>query len=211
MTAGAAPNWREDTPKGLQMPGKTAGTVQIALLRAVMPTGKNKVPMAALRAMLEGLGLTDVRTLLASGNAVFRSSGPAGAELEGILEHAIAEHIGPKLDVMVRDAAAWAKIAAANPFPVQSDAIPSRVLATVFKSPPNPEAAGSIEAAATGPELAKIVDDVLWVVYPEGVAGSGLTPAFFKRHLGPLIGTARNWNTVRKLRDVASGMAGVAG
>jgi uncharacterized protein (DUF1697 family) len=150
------------------MPGETAGTVQIALLRAVMPTGKNKVPMAALRETLGALGCTDVRTLLASGNAVFRSPGPAGAELEAILERAVAEHIGPKLDVMVRDAAAWAKIAAANPFPDESVALPSRVLATVFKSPPSREAAHSFEAAATGPELARIVDDVLWAVYPGG-------------------------------------------
>ena len=184
----------------------TAGTVQIALLRAVMPTGKNKVPMAELRAVLEGLGFTDVCTLLASGNAVFRSRGPAGAELEAILERAIAEHIGPKLDVLVRDAPAWAKIAAGNPFPEESEAIPSRVLATVFKSPPSTQAASAFEAAATGPERARFVEDVLWVVYPDGVAGSQLTPAFFKRHLGALIGTARNWNTVRKLREVASGM-----
>lgn len=152
------------------------------------------------------MGFTEVRTLLASGNAVFRSNGPTGAELETILERAIAEHIGPKLDVVVRDARAWASIAAGNPFPDESDAIPSRVLATVFKAAPSAQAARAFEAAVTGPEKARIVGDVAWVVYPEGVAGSTLTPAFFKRHLGPLIGTARNWNTVRKLLEVASGM-----
>ncbi len=185
------------------------GTVQIALLRAVMPTGKNKVPMAALRAMLQSMGFSDVRTLLASGNAVFRSHGPTGAELEQLLEAAIAEHIGPKLDVMVRDASAWARIVAGNPFPAESDATPSRVLATVFKSAPPAEAARAFEAAVTGPEQARIVDDVLWAVYPEGIAGSQLTPALFRRHLGSLVGTARNWNTVRKLQEVASGMAQV--
>jgi uncharacterized protein (DUF1697 family) len=186
-----------------------AGAVQIALLRAVMPTGKNKVPMAVLRTTLAGLGFTDVRTILASGNAIFRSPGPAGPELESILEDAIAKHIGPRLDVLVRDASAWARIVAGNPFPDDSAAIPSRVLATVFKTAPNGEAALAFEAAVTGPERARFVGDVLWAVYPEGVAGSNLTPAFFKRHLGPLVGTARNWNTVRKLQEVAFGMAEV--
>ena len=43
--------------------------------------------------------------------------------------------------------------------------------------------------------------------YPEGVAGSQLTPAFWKRHLGALTGTARNWNTMRKLQQLAAEMA----
>ena len=42
----------------------------VALLRAVN-VGGTKLPMADLRALLEGLGLTDVRTYLQSGNAVF--------------------------------------------------------------------------------------------------------------------------------------------
>ena len=42
----------------------------VALLRAVN-VGGTKLPMADLRALLEGLGLTNVRTYLQSGNAVF--------------------------------------------------------------------------------------------------------------------------------------------
>ena len=110
---------------------------------------------------------------------------------------------------MVRDSQAWAKVAAGNPFPEESETMPSRVLATVFKTAPTDEAARAFEAAVTGPERVKIVGDVLWVAYPEGIAGSQLTPAFFRRHLGPLVGTARNWNTVRKLHDVASRMTEV--
>jgi hypothetical protein len=117
MTAGGAPNCASMRRRGWEMPGETAGTVQIALLRAVMPTGKNKVAHGGAAGDSGGRSAARMsRTLLASGNAVFRSPGPAGAELEAILERAVAEHIGPKLDVMVRDAAAWAKIAAAYPF-----------------------------------------------------------------------------------------------
>ena len=182
-------------------------TVQIALLRAVMPTGKNKVPMADLRVALESVGLEDVRTVLASGNAVFRTDGAAGAALEALLERTIAEKIGPKLDVMVRDADAWAEIVAGNPFPADSAAIPSRVLATVFKEPPDPAAARSFEEAVSGPERAKVVGDVAWIVYPEGIAGSQVTPALWKRHFGQLRGTARNWNTICRLQQLAAELA----
>ena len=43
----------------------------IALLRGINVGGNKKVPMARLRALLEGLGYTEVATLLQSGNAVF--------------------------------------------------------------------------------------------------------------------------------------------
>jgi uncharacterized protein (DUF1697 family) len=46
----------------------------IALLRGINVGKANRIPMADLRALLEGLGHTDVTTLLNSGNAVFRAT-----------------------------------------------------------------------------------------------------------------------------------------
>ncbi len=46
----------------------------VALLRGVNVGGNKKVPMADLRELLVGLGYTDVRTHLNSGNAVFSSA-----------------------------------------------------------------------------------------------------------------------------------------
>jgi len=48
-------------------------TTYLALLRGINVGGKNKVPMAALKALLEEIGLEDVSTYIASGNAMFRS------------------------------------------------------------------------------------------------------------------------------------------
>jgi uncharacterized protein (DUF1697 family) len=49
-------------------------TTYLALLRGINVGGKNKVPMAGLKALLEEIGLTDVRTYIQSGNAIFTSS-----------------------------------------------------------------------------------------------------------------------------------------
>lgn len=46
----------------------------VILLRGINVGGKNKVPMAQLRECLEELGLTEVRTYIASGNAIARST-----------------------------------------------------------------------------------------------------------------------------------------
>ena len=67
-------------PKSMTVDKKIKGNVQIALLRGVMPIGRNRVPMADLRELLTDLGFDGVRTYIASGNAVFRSDELAGAE-----------------------------------------------------------------------------------------------------------------------------------
>jgi uncharacterized protein (DUF1697 family) len=51
----------------------TKPTIYLALLRGINVGGKNKVPMARLKAMLEGLGFEAVTTWIQSGNVIFRS------------------------------------------------------------------------------------------------------------------------------------------
>ncbi|MDP8916367.1 MAG: DUF1697 domain-containing protein [Pseudomonadota bacterium] len=181
----------------------TGSAVQIALLRGVMPTGKNRVPMAELRALLEDLGFGGARTLISSGNAVFRSAGPAGAELEALLEREIAARIGPELDVMVRDQAAWSAMMAQNPFPEDAAQRPDKLLATVLKGAPSEEGARAFEALVVPPGKAKVIGDTAWIVFTAADSLSKLTPAAYRRTLG-VSGTGRNWNTVVKLKALAA-------
>jgi uncharacterized protein (DUF1697 family) len=48
-------------------------TSYLVLLRGINVGGKNKVPMAELRALLEDLGYSDVSTYIASGNVLLRT------------------------------------------------------------------------------------------------------------------------------------------
>ena len=66
------------------MPNKQ--TNYIALLRAVNLPGHNKVGMADLCGLLSSLGLKDGRSLLQSGNLVFRSDSGKSTHLERLLE-----------------------------------------------------------------------------------------------------------------------------
>lgn len=91
----------------------------VALLRAVN-VGGTKLPMAHLRALLEGLGLTNVRTYLQSGNAVFDAGDAGDAEpasaLATAIEMRIGRDIGPRVGVLVLPGEAMGDIRAANPF-----------------------------------------------------------------------------------------------
>jgi len=63
-------------------------TSYLVLLRGINVGGKNPVPMARLRQLLEELGYTDVATYIASGNVLLRSDRPA-AEIKTQIEEAL--------------------------------------------------------------------------------------------------------------------------
>jgi uncharacterized protein (DUF1697 family) len=63
-------------------------TTYLALLRGINVGGKNKVPMAELKACFEELGCENVRTYIASGNVIFES-GKGAADLAEEIESAL--------------------------------------------------------------------------------------------------------------------------
>ena len=172
----------------------------VALLRGVNVGGNKGVPMSDLKAVATALSLGDPRTLLQSGNLVFRADDRKAAELEQRLEAGIAERIGVKTEVCVRGAAEWTRLVQANPFPEAAKEDPSHLLLIAFKSPPRPGGPETLAAVYDGPEKVRLAEGHAYVVYPEGIGRSKLTPALLGRHLGQC--TARNWNTVLKLQDM---------
>src|SRR3546814_4374120 len=73
----------------------------VALLRGINVGGRNKVPMADLRAALEDDGLQSVRTYIQSGNVLFESDEPQ-ASLEDRIEAALEGRFGFPILVVVR-------------------------------------------------------------------------------------------------------------
>lgn len=70
-------------------------TSYLVLLRGINVGGKNKVPMAELRATLEGVGFSNVSTYIASGNVLLDSDlspGEVAAAIEAALPKAFKLH-----------------------------------------------------------------------------------------------------------------------
>jgi uncharacterized protein (DUF1697 family) len=76
-------------------------TRYVALLRGINVGGRNKVPMADLRAVVEQVGHADVSTYIQSGNVLFTSTKPR-AEVESELEARLEQRFGFPLVVVVR-------------------------------------------------------------------------------------------------------------
>lgn len=173
-------------------------TTYIGLLRAVNLGSHNRVNMVALRDLVGGLGHVDVRTVVQSGNVVFRGRTQAPARLEQLLERATAERLGVATDYAVRTAGEWAEVIAGNPFPAQAKSGPNRLLVMALKTAPDRKGASAFERAHEGSESIRIRGRHVYIVYPEGAGQSRLSGAVIEKRLGTR-GTARNWNTVLKL------------
>jgi uncharacterized protein (DUF1697 family) len=166
----------------------------IALLRAVNVMGNTTLPMAELKSMCESLGFQSVRTYIASGNVIFKST-KTEAQIKALLASALAKHSGRPVAVHIRTAAEMAAVLGANPFPQQRG---DRTLAHfIEKSPP----ADALRAVTnqTCEELA-LGQREIYVYYANGVGESRLNILAAKE------GTARNMNTVAKLAELAAAL-----
>jgi uncharacterized protein (DUF1697 family) len=170
---------------------------QIALLRAVN-VGGIKVSMADLKALLVDLGFDDVRTLLNSGNLVFRGKSKTGPELEALLETEFAKRAGRPTEFFVRTAEEWKSIIARNPMTNEARRDPGHLLLVVLKREPSNQEVDALRAAIVGPEVVKADGKQAYIYYPAGVGQSKLTAKLIEKKLGSP-GTGRNWNTVLKL------------
>lgn len=173
-------------------------TTFIALLRGINVVGRNKVPMGELRAHCEKAGFHDVQTYIASGNVVLTGPGKS-SHIEAKLEALVAQRFKVQVPVIVRTAQQWPSYVESNPFP---SAAPKHVHLCLSKARPSPDCVAGLSERAAASERIKLVGDALWIDYANGVGESKLTPAFLDKTVGSPV-TARNWNTVHKLAEIA--------
>tara|TARA_R110000850_G_scaffold30630_1_gene84147 strand:- start:17647 stop:18192 length:546 start_codon:yes stop_codon:yes gene_type:complete len=88
----------------------------IALLRGINVGGHKKVPMAALKAMMEAMGFAHVKTLLNSGNVVFTGPETDAKKLEAQLSDQLEQTFGFPVPVVVRNGEEVHKMVSSAPF-----------------------------------------------------------------------------------------------
>jgi uncharacterized protein (DUF1697 family) len=175
-----------------------ASTRYVALLRGINLGKARQVDMTRLREILTARGHDEVRTHLRSGNVVLDSELPE-AELAADLSEAIGEEFGFDVPVVVRTGQELAAVVAGDPFAtVATD--PARYLVTFMVEPPEPARVDALPAAERGDYLVRGRELYLWL--PEGIQNTPLASWKWDRLLGRP-GTARNWNTVVRLAELA--------
>lgn len=170
----------------------------IALFRGINVGGNNKLPMKELVAVLEGLGLQSIKTYIQSGNVVFRRK-TTDTQLAARIAAAIKKSHGFEPKVLLLDAAKLEKVIKANPFPEAEAEGNTRHFNFLASVPPEPDLAG-IDKIRAASERWQLKGDVFYLHAPDGIGRSKLASGM-ERLLGVPM-TGRNWNTVRKLKEL---------
>ena len=111
----------------------------IALFRGINVGGNNILPMKALIALLEGLGLQHVRTYIQSGNVVFQCEPTDAAQLSAQISTAIQQSHGFEPRVLLLTREELEKAMRLNPFPEAEDEPKTLHLGFLASVPANPK------------------------------------------------------------------------
>jgi uncharacterized protein (DUF1697 family) len=175
--------------------------VLISMLRGVNVGPHNRLKMDELRALYTSLGLRDVQTYVQSGNVVFRTD-KSTPTLGKKIEDAIERKFGFRSDVVLRTAAELRDVVDRNPFAGRRDIVPGKLLVTFLVDQPPKDANAKLAKLPVGREEIKVHGRELYVYFPDGAGRSKLPWTELAKALGTT-GTARNWNSVTKMLQMA--------
>lgn len=166
---------------------------QVVLLRAVNIGARNRIAMPAFRAVLEGMGCTDVSTYLQSGNAVVTSR-RAPASLAKAVTAALRSELDLSVGVLVRTAGELDDVVSANPF---DDVADPKLLHAIFLESTAPD----LTDLDVAPDRVAAGDRVVYVAYAKTSQDSRAAKFLSSKAFSG--STARNWRTVLALQELA--------
>lgn len=169
-------------------------TTYVALLHSIVLGPGKRLVMTDLKAMAEALGFRAPRTLVATGNLIFEAEAAPLAEIEDRLETAFRARFGKHVDIILREADAFRRLAAGNPFP---EGNAPDVGIRVMRQPLGPAVLPKLERLATPDIRLALVDGDLWIDFSRKPSETRLLSHLTTKKLG--VGTLRNANTINGL------------
>jgi len=175
-------------------------TVYLLLFRGV--GGATQLPVKRLREVLTEAGYEKAATYINSGNALVSTTRGREAVGQDVARICRTE-FGFDKDIHIRSRQEWAKLIAQNPFP-DAVTVQKHLHAAVLAGDPPEGAVDKLRGHAKGGERIEVVGRVAYLHTPDGFGTSKLA-AMFDKGIG-VANTARNWNTVTKLMEMAEAM-----
>lgn len=171
----------------------------VAFLRGINVGRAKRIAMADLRAVVEGLGFTGVRSVLNSGNVVFRAADTTAQDAAAAIEEALVRKLGVAARVFVLEQAELSAIVDGNPLlEVASDH--ARLIVFLLGDAAQRDRLAALDGRDWGCERLVLGERAAYVWCPEGMLDSTAATS-----LGKLLGdgtTSRNWNTLMKLHTL---------
>ena len=168
----------------------------IVLLRGINVSGKNKLPMAALRDLLNDLEFQNVQTYIQSGNIILESD-KSKSEICRKIKDEIFTKFGYDVPVIARTVLEWKKTIENYSFSLENE----KIVAFVFLD--QKSAIETFEIKNVGEDQFKIEKDVVYIYCPSTFAKTKISNNLFERELN-VTATTRNLRTTLKLLELAT-------
>jgi len=168
----------------------------VALFRGINVGKAKRIAMADLRALLESLRYTGVRTLLNSGNAVFTGRAGAPDTHAARIRAAVAKKLGVDAAVIVKSGKDIAGVIAGNALDKVATN-PSRLLVALTADAKQLGALKALAARDWSPEKVHVGKHAAYVWCARGILESQALEALL-RAPGPGV-TTRNWTTLGRI------------
>ena len=178
--------------------------IYAALLRGINVGGNNKVNMKELKQVFEEAGMSAVKTYINSGNIVFKDEARKKQEVTAVLEQAIFDHFGLRINVLVYTIDEYTRIAEAVPAEwTNDDQLKSDVL-FLWEEADNESVLEQLPLKTEVDRAHYVPGAILWSVDRDKVTKSGMFKIvgtkFYK------LVTIRNVNSVRKIHGLMRDM-----
>jgi uncharacterized protein (DUF1697 family) len=173
----------------------------VALLRGINVGQGARVPMKTLKALLEGLGLSEVVTYLNSGNVIFESALGA-SDLTQLLEDELERAFGARIPTLVKTSQEIAAIAESIPSEWRSDKGEQTYVAYLFSDVDEPGLISELPVKRQFLSMLYTPGAIVWNIQRENYNRSQITR--IAGHSSYARMTTRNVNTARKLAAFCS-------
>lgn len=184
------------------MHSNSASMTYVAFLRGVNVGGKGIVSMAAIKDALVGIGLSDVRTYINSGNVIFSTRASNTQRLTTRVEKALEQNTGMAIKVLVMDHKTLKKMVDAIPRNWVDDKTMRTYVLLLWKEIDDRGILDRLPVKPGVDELGYTPGAVVWRVDRQNVGRSQMnrivgTPLYKKI-------TIRSANTMRKLNELTT-------
>jgi len=175
--------------------------IQIALFRGINVGGRNLLPMKDCVSIFQKLGFESVKSYIQSGNIIFGSSKSCGKKDIENIKLATLRSKGFEPAVLILPLTQFRIAMEKNPFPTNNGKALHLYFAQSRIQSPNIEKLDQLKIAS---EKFHIEDHTAYLYTPNGYGKSKLATTMEKA-LG-VAATARNWNSVDKIYQIAVAM-----
>ena len=174
----------------------------IILLRGINVSGKNKLKMADLRAMLAGMNFANIQTYIQSGNIILEAKEIPNSKLAERIKNQIKTTFDYDVPTLALRVGEWREIFEHNPFLQKRNEEITKLHLTILAELPENELVDTIKDFQHKADEFQISGKNIYLFCPDGYGRTKLTNNFFERKL-KVSATTRNWKTVTKLMELA--------